>query len=344
MNRRLKRLLINLLQWGIPAAIIAWLVIAAFHSDSFAQLWQQPKHWDLLAASTATCFSAALTTILRWHFLVRAVNLPLRLRDTIRLGFLGYLYNFVLPGGVGGDFVKAGFLARGQPGRRTEATLTVLVDRIVGLYGLFLLATAAILITGLWHNKSADVRLVCRVIFWCAGGSTVALATSASPGFSQGPIARWLHNLPRFGAFIERVNRASRMYYRHWAVLPFAVFMTFVAQSLYVVGIWLVAQALVSNAPTLGEHFVIVPMAMITGILPLAPNGLGTFEALMEWMYRELMAGHAIKGAGLLVSFGYRLITVLIAAVGAVIYWASRREVSEVIHEAEVAAEQPASG
>jgi uncharacterized protein (TIRG00374 family) len=338
----LKRLLINLLQWGIPVAIIAWLVIAAFRSDSFAELGQQPKHWDLLAASAAMCFLAALGTILRWHFLVRAADLPLRFRDTIRLGFLGYLYNFVLPGGVGGDLVKAGFLARRQPGRRTEAALTVLVDRIVGLYGLFLLAAAAILVTGLWQNESADVRLVCHVIFWCAGVATVGLAISASPGFSQGPIARWLHELPRVGAFIERVNRASRMYYRHWAVLPFAVFMTFVAQSLYVVGIWLIARALVPNAPTLGEHFVIVPMAMITGILPLAPNGLGTFEALMEWMYRELMAGHAIKGAGLLVSFGYRLITVLIAAVGAVIYWASRREVSEVIDETQ-AAEQLAS-
>ena len=340
----MKRLFINLLQWGIPAAIIGWLLIAALRSEYFSQLLHQPKHWDLLALATLTCFLATLATILRWHFLVRAVDLPLRLRDTIRLGFLGYLYNFVLPGGVGGDLVKAGFLARGQPGRRTEAALTVLVDRIVGLYGLFLLATAAILITGLWRNESADVRLVCRVIFLCTGGSTVALAVSASPGFSQGPIARWLHNLPRVGAFIERMNRASRMYYRHWAVLPFAVFMTFIAQSLYVVGIWLIARALVRDAPTLGEHFVVVPMAMITGVLPLAPNGLGTFEALMEWMYRELMAGHAIKFAGLLVSFGYRLITVLIAAVGAVIYWVSRREVSEVMQEAEVAAEQTASG
>jgi uncharacterized membrane protein YbhN (UPF0104 family) len=180
-------------------------------------------------------------------------------------------------------------------------------------------------------------------MFWCAGGGTVALAISASPGFSQGPIARWLHDLPRVGAFIERVNRASRMYYRHWAVLPFAVLMTFIAQSLYTVGIWLVAQSLVSGAPTLGEHFVIVPMAMITGVLPLAPNGLGTFEALMEWMYNKLTAGKAM-GAGLLVSFGYRLITVLIAMVGATIYWTSRREVSDVMHEAEVAAEQPASG
>jgi uncharacterized protein (TIRG00374 family) len=288
----LKKLIINLLQWGVA-------------------------------------------TIVRWHFLVRAIDLPLRFRDTLRLGFLGYLYNFVLPGGVGGDLVKAGFLARQQPGRRTEAALTVLVDRLIGLYGLFLLATAAILWTGLWRSESANVRFACHVMFWCAGGSTVALAISASPGFSQGPIARWLHGLPRVGTFIERLNRASRMYYRHWAVLPFAVFVTLIAQSLYAIGIWLVACGLLSDAPSLGEHLVVVPMAMITGILPLAPNGLGTFEALMEWMYRQLMGEGAIKGAGLLVSFGYRLITVLIAMVGVVIYWASRQEVSDVLHEAE---------
>ena len=120
--------------------------------------------------------------------------------------------------------------------------------------------------------------------------------------------------------------------------------MTFVAQSLYVVGIWLIARGLWSEAliPTLGEHMVIVPMAMITGVLPLAPNGLGTFEALMAWMYGQIIGADA-KGAGVIVSLGYRLITVLIAAVGAAIYWASRREVSEVMHEAEVDAEQPAS-
>ncbi len=42
--------------------------------------------------------------------------------------------------------------------------------------------------------------------------------------------------------------------------------------------------------------------------------------------------------AGLLVSLAYRVITVLIAMVGVVIYWASHSELSEVLHEAEAEA------
>jgi hypothetical protein len=336
----LKKLLLILLQWGVPGAIIAWLVTGIVRNKSFSQMWDEPKQWDLLALAALLCLLATIVTIVRWHFLVRAVDLPLKLRDTLRLGFLGYLYNFVLPGGVGGDFVKGGFLAREQPGRRAEAVLTVLVDRIVGLYGLFLLATGAILFTGMWHADSPDVRFACRVMFWATGVSTIVLAISAMPGFSQGPISRWLHELPRVGALIERINRASRMYYRHWSVLTVAIVLTVIAQSMYSVGIWLVATALMSNAPTLGEHLVIVPMAMITGVLPLAPNGLGTFEALVEFMYRQLMGANAIEGAGFIVCLGYRLITVLIAIVGAVIYFFNRREVAEAYHEGEVEAEE----
>ncbi|HZZ29548.1 MAG TPA: lysylphosphatidylglycerol synthase transmembrane domain-containing protein [Pirellulales bacterium] len=337
----MKKLLWNLCRWLIPAAIIAWLVSGVVRDQSLSRLLAEPKHWDLLALAAAITFSATLVTILRWHFLVRAVDLPLRLRDTVRLGFLGYLWNFVLPGGVGGDFVKAGFLAREQPGRRTEAALTVLVDRMTGLYGLFLLATGAILFTGMWHFESEDVRLACRVMFWCTGISTVLVVVSAMPGFSQGPISRRLHDLPRVGRFIERINRASRMYYRHWAVLPVAVVLTIIAQALYAIGFWLIARGLLSNAPSLGEHMVVVPMAMITGVLPLAPNGLGTFEALVELMYLQLMGTAAIVGAGFLVSLGYRLVTIAIAMVGAVIYFVNRREVSAMMHkvEAEMAAE-----
>jgi hypothetical protein len=334
----LKKPLLLLLQWGVPGAIIAYLVTQVVKNGSFAKLVDQPKQWDLLALAAVVCFIGTLLTIVRWHFLVRAVDLPLKLRDTLRLGFLGYWWNFVLPGGVGGDLVKAGFLAKEQPGRRTEAALTVLVDRIVGLYGLFLLATAAIFWTDMWHSDSGDVRFACRVMFWCTGISTVALAVSAMPGFSKGPISRWLHELPRVGAFIERINRASRMYYRHWAVLPFSVALTLVAQGLLTIGIWLVARGLLGNAPTLGQHFVIVPMAMITGVLPLAPNGLGTFEALVEFMYRQLMGTNAIDGAGFLVSIGYRLITVLIAIIGAFVYYFNRREMTAVLHEAEAEA------
>ncbi len=76
-----------------------------------------------------------LVTLVRWYFLVRALDLPFTLGGALRVGLLGIFYSTVLPGSVGGDIVKAAVLARGQS-RRTAAVATVLMDRAIALWGL----------------------------------------------------------------------------------------------------------------------------------------------------------------------------------------------------------------
>jgi glycosyltransferase 2 family protein len=339
MKHRMKKVW-QVLRWVLPAAIIAWLVIDAMRNDSFAQLRDQPKRWDLLAAATVLCFCAVVNTMMRWRMLVRAIGIPLSVRDTLRLGFLGYLFNFVSPGAVGGDLFKAVFLARSCEGKKTEAAMTVIVDRLIGLYALFLIGTIAILVTGMNQLPAQEVRIVCQIVFWCTGIGTVMIAISALPGFSHGPIARRLHALPRVGRLIERVNEANRLYYSRIGVLLIAIAMSLVTHSLYATGVWLISKGVLAQSPSLGDHFVVVPLAMATGAIPLAPNGLGTFEVTVEFLYQHLPNGAAaIPSAGFVVALGYRIITVLIAMVGAGIYLASRREMSEVLHEAEEVAE-----
>ena len=214
--------------------------------------------------------------------------------------------------------------------------MTVIVDRLIGLYALFIVGTAAILLSGMWRMDSKEVHAVCAITFWCTGIGTAMIAIAALPGFSQGPIARWLHGLPRVGPVIEGINRAKRMYYSRWSVLVVATVMSFGVHTLNSIAIWLIARGLLSQAPSLAAHFVVVPLAMATGALPLAPNGLGTFEFTVEFLYRNLPGGIAVGlSDGFLVALGYRLITVLIALVGVFIHVTSRREVTEVMHEAE---------
>jgi uncharacterized protein (TIRG00374 family) len=331
-----KNIIFKIVRWGIPAAIIAWLVFDATRNDSFARLRDEPKRWDLLAAAAVLCFTAVIITMLRWRFLVRALGIPFRVRDALRLGFLGYLLNFVSPGAVGGDLFKAVFLARSCDGKKTEAAMTVIVDRLIGLYALFVVGTIAILVTGMWELPSDKIRIVCQIVFWCTGIGTAMIAVSALPGFSHGPIARRLHSLPRIGPIIERLNEANRLYYSRIGVLILSILMSLVVHSLYATGVWLIARGVLSESPSLGAHFVVVPLAMATGAIPLAPNGLGTFEVTVEFLYQHLPNGTAaIPSAGFVVALGYRMITVLIALVGAVIYLISRREMSEVLHEAE---------
>ena len=53
----------------------------------------------------------------------RALGIPFTLRNAFRLGFMGYLLNFVGPGAVGGDLFKAYFVASDQKSRRAEAVV-----------------------------------------------------------------------------------------------------------------------------------------------------------------------------------------------------------------------------
>jgi hypothetical protein len=65
---------------------------------------------------------------------------------------------------------------------------------------------------------------------------------------------------------------------------------------------------------------------------------MGPFEYVLDRLYLcAPMAGGATMtaGQGLVVALGYRLITVLIAAVGICYYLAGREEVSVVLHDVE---------
>ena len=80
-------------------------------------------------------------------------DLPFTLGNAFRLGLLGFFFSTFLPGSVGGDLVKAAGIAREQS-RRTVAVATVIMDRIMGLWGLCWLV--ALLGGGFW--MAADLE------------------------------------------------------------------------------------------------------------------------------------------------------------------------------------------
>jgi hypothetical protein len=101
----------------------------------------------------------------------------------------------------------------------------------------------------------------------------------------------------------------------------------------FATALYLAAAAIFPEHPTLMDHFIIVPLSLVAGALPLAPAGLGTFEAAMKILYRVVPAHGG--GDGFLVALVFRLITIVIAMVGVGYYWTRRREVGDLLREAE---------
>lgn len=339
MSGALKKLLITLVKFGISLAIIAWLVYdAAGTTDEsgrnvFYRLVHQAKDWEFLVAATLLCGGAVMLTLVRWWYLVRALELPLRFSQALRIGFLGYLFNLAPMGIVGGDLLKAWMLGRECPGQRTKAFATVIVDRLIGLYVLFVVATAAILLTGFWRLPEPKIRWISVATFGVTALGALAVGVLLTPALTEGRAARALSRLPRLGAIVENAADAVRTYRGKRGVLAGSALMSVFVHGLFATGLFFIALGLPGDDLSLPTHWVVGPLAAATGVIPLP---LGPFEFVLEYLYTHVPAQVVIvAGQGLVVALAYRLITVLIAAVGVCYYLTSRQELAEVIHEVE---------
>ncbi len=331
----MKKRLITALKFGVPLAIILWL-LASVSPEQFQELRQRPKNWPLLAVSLVLVFTAIALSFLRWFLLVRALHLQFRLLDAFRLGFLGYLFNFISAGAVGGDLFKAFFIARTQPGRRPEAVATVLVDRMIGLYALLLLTSGLILSGAITHN-SRELHALSRMTLGATAVGAIGILMLMVPGFTSGAVSEFLTGLPRIGSVLGKLITAVRIYRKRWPTLFVAVAMSLGVHTLLASAIYLIATALFVSVPTLAEHLIIVPLSMVAGALPFTPAGFGAFELAIKELYAIVPAAQHIDVVAVLVALVYRLMTIIVATIGMVIYWSSKSEVQQLMADAESA-------
>jgi len=319
----------------VPLAIIVWLLMSV-DAEKWRELRDQPKNWWMLAFAFSLALGAIVISFVRWFMLVRVVGIEFRLRDAFRLGFLGFLLNFVSVGAVGGDLFKAYFLAKENRGKRAQAVASVLVDRVVGLYALLIIATASFWLSNL-AGQSLELAMLGRATYAITAVGGMFVIALVVPGFTKGKLTRFLSSIPKLGKIAAQMIAAVRMYRERWLSLIVSLVMSVAVQGLLATSVFLAANALFEDVPTLGQHLVAVPVSLVVAALPVSPAGLGTFEIALEELYK-LMSG-AAGPPGVTVALVFRLMTIGVAAVGVCYYIACRREVRQLLAEASSEAE-----
>lgn len=322
---------------ALAVAILAYLVYSAQQDKRFYELVSRPKDWMRLVVGFVCAFLSVALSFVRWQLLVVALGIKFRTVDALRLGSLGYVLNFVSPGNLGGDLVKSVLLARGQPGRRTEAVATVVVDRVMGLAAMLALASAGILAAGMLSTENDALRTLCYVILAATAAGIVATGLLMFvPGLTGPRLTDWAETIPLVGATVARLLGAARTYRNQKPLLVRAAALSLFVDLLYVVSFFLVAHGLPFKTPSLEQHLLIVPVATMAGAIPVTPGGLGTLEAATEALYRTMPD---VDDVGTIVTLAYRLTTVAVAIVGMLYYLAHRAEVRQSLAEAEELAE-----
>ncbi len=320
-SKTLHSLGLLLLKVALPAGIFAFLLWSVEPSE-YQTFFQQPKRWELILLAQATSLAAVMLGFVRWRLLVRAFEIPFSIVEAMRLGFIGYLLNFVSFGSVGGDLFKAVLVAKQKPHKRPEAVASILLDRALGLLGLVTLAMVSLTVLPiqpltdvlLWIRNSA--ALICL-----AAATGLAIAIYAGKWFDS--LLTLIERLPMIGESLVRMARAIRLLRGKPLLLCTILVIALAIHGLLATSVYFVSRGLYAKSPSYAEHLLVVPPGMAAGALPLAPGGIGYQEAALAALFVQLDT--LPEGfSGTLVATVYRLMMVTIAGIGLLYYWFSQ--------------------
>src|SRR5258706_10280883 len=111
-----------------------------------------------MAGAVACIGVVCMIGIVRWQMILRVQGLELPLARVTSIFFVGQFFNAFMLGSTGGDVVKAWYVAHDTHHKKAEAVATVVVDRLIGLLGLFVLTLVMMGIY--WHRVFDDPRLI----------------------------------------------------------------------------------------------------------------------------------------------------------------------------------------
>ena len=231
-----------------------------------------------------------LLGVLRWRRVLRVHGLDLSFGRAAEISLVAHFFNSFLLGSTGGDLMKAYYAARETHHKKTEAVVTVFVDRLIGLFSMLLFAAIMMLpnLGLLRQHSSLEAVAGLILILLVACGAVVAL--SFWGGLSRAwPRARaWLRRAPK-GELLERCLDACRSFGRAPGFLAEMLGISMLLNAVCVLQYIALARGLdLALNPLI--LFLSVPMVICISALPITPSGLG----LRENLYVLLLTGPGI--------------------------------------------------
>jgi len=220
----------------------------------------------------------------RWRLVLRVQGLELSAGRSLEISLIAHFFNSFLLGSTGGDLMKAYYAARETHHKKTEAVVTVFVDRLIGLWAMLLFAS--ILILPNWSLLVSHPRfrsmagLILAMTIACSGVVSVAFWGGVSRAWSGA--RHWLRRLPK-GEWLERSLDSCRRFGRERWFLSRTLGLSMMLNTVCVLQLIVLGWGLHLNIPALAL-FAIVPMIICISALPITPSGLGVRENLFVLM------------------------------------------------------------
>ena len=318
------------LKLGLAAGLIYLLVQGGLLD--LRQLTRIGDRWPWLLVAQIPLAVLLLAASVRWHLLMRARQVRIRFRDTFAIMLVGWFFNQTMPSNTGGDVAKAWSVAVDHPDRRSEAIMSILVDRLTGLVALLVFALcAAALNLDLIRSDARIANLVSLAglaLLIAVAGIFAFYSDTLRRRIPIGPLEAWAVRRLRlesggvvgraYGRVRELVLAADRAVYAyrsHRGTLLACLGLSFVLHSMTACVNLSLAWALLGPDFEARTLLLLVPLAHIGMTLGITPGNVGVGEVI----YAELFRWGGIAQGGLICVL-QRLCWISWALVGGIVF------------------------
>jgi uncharacterized membrane protein YbhN (UPF0104 family) len=256
--------------------------------------------FSYIALALGIYLVAQTVSAVRWTALARPLGIETPFKNLVQYYLIGMFFNLFAPSTVGGDVTRVYYLmkdedieGRGRSVSAVHATISVLMDRAIGMIVLVWLGAVGLLLFP-YYAVPETVRSVTLLI---ATGLLIAILLT--------PLLKRF--LPEDGhQLIVKLRLAMRSYRSHWPALAAAAALSLL---IHLIQAWM--HAVMGRALDLEVPFsfclIIYPLVGTFAAIPISLNGLG----LREGGYIFLLAAIGI-GTEKGIAFGMLLFLIIV--------------------------------
>jgi uncharacterized protein (TIRG00374 family) len=269
------------------------------------------RHTGLFASFILIIFTIVFITAWRWHLLSDVQQISLGLTKTIKPAYIAGAFNTLLPGSVGGDFIRCHYVCQRIPERKSSILLTIFFDRLIGLIGIL----STLCLAGLLHisyiaGQPKLITMLLILLTGCVGLITFIMSLMLiPPRFS---LSAWLRQCFAANAIVLRIATYLEVFQQYripTKVLVKSVIISIIVEYLLVMGLLIIAAMIGMPLLDFSQVVLALGMTLLVSVIPVTPGGIGVGEMAFANILLLFNPGSMIAYATIFLA--YRLLSMV---------------------------------
>jgi uncharacterized protein (TIRG00374 family) len=305
-----RKILFFLLKTAVSISLLLFIILNINWSEVAANL--KTANYFFLSITVLLFFIERSEITYKWHLLIRVRGIMISFARLFVINLIGSFWGLFIPSSLGTDVARGYYLVK-DSAEKSVSVSSVFVDRILGIFSIFLLALISVTFAG-------DLLSKYNIKFYVYLFSAVLLIVFYL--FQKEETANFLGKIlikikyKKFGDMFIKLHKSILEYKKYPRTLLLSFLLTVMAHASRVIIFYFIALSFNISVP-LVYFFLFVPILTLVLMVPISIGGLGVGEGAFVAFFS--LAGVSLSNC-VTIAFTNSILNTLFTLSGGVLY------------------------